>query len=66
MEERLCLECKKPLLDTRYKYCPVCRSLYGIEQRSDLARNKSVPPKGRDRFSERLRAEFEMIRDDDP
>ncbi len=67
MEERLCPECKKPLPDPPYdhQYCPVYRSLYAIEQRSDLARNKGFPPKGRDRISERLRDGFKMIEDDD-
>jgi len=49
-----------------YQYCPVCRSLYGIEERSDLAGNKGFPLKGRDRFTERLRDGFGMIDDDDP
>jgi hypothetical protein len=65
MEERLCAECNKPLPDApyKYKYCPVCRSLYAIEQRSD---GQGLPPKGRDRFTERLRDGFELIDDDDP
>ena len=66
MEERLCSQCGKALPDAPYKcqYCPVCRTLYGIEERSDLAGDKSFPLKGRDRFSERLRDGFEMIDDD--
>ena len=68
MDERLCSQCGKPLPDTPYEYpyCPVCRSLYGIEERSDLAGNKGFPLKGRDRFTERLRDGFGMIDDDDP
>ena len=59
MDERLCSQCGKPLPDTPYEYpyCPVCRSLYGIEERSDLAGNKGFPLKGRDRFTW-IRREF--------
>ena len=68
MDERLCSQCGKPLpaMPYSYEYCPVCRSLYGIEERSDLAGHKGFPPKGRDRISERLRDGFEMTNDDDP
>jgi predicted amidophosphoribosyltransferase len=68
MEERLCSQCGKPLPDVpyRYQFCPVCRSLYGIEGRSDLTRKNRFATKGRDRVAERLRDGFEMIRDDDP
>ena len=76
MEERLCSQCGKPLPSPayRYGYCPVCRSLMGIDERSDLAEKhrigknvvvKGFPPKGRDRLAERLRDGFEMIDDDD-
>lgn len=65
MEERLCAECNKPLPEPpyRYKYCPVCRSLYGVEQKS--YDQGFPPPKGRDLFTERLRDGFEMMNDDD-
>ena len=68
VEERLCSGCGKPLPDMpyRYKFCPVCRSLYGIQERSSLARKNRFSTKGRDRVAERLRDAFEMIRDDDP
>ena len=68
MDERPCSQCGRPLPDTpyNYKWCPVCRSFYGIEERSDLAGNKGFPLKGRDDFTERLRNGFEMTDDDDP
>jgi len=64
MEERLCAECAKPLPDPpyRYRYCPVCRSLYGIEERDF---DQGFPRKGRDHLTERLRDGFKMMRDDD-
>jgi len=68
-EERLCPGCNKPLPNPPYghKYCPVCRSLYGIEERFDLSgKDKGFPLNGRDRIAERLRTGFEMMDEDDP
>lgn len=67
MEEQVCAECGKPLPDPpyEYKYCPVCRTLYGIAKRTDPAEDHPFPPKGRDRISERLREGFEIMDDED-
>jgi hypothetical protein len=65
MGEKICRECGKPFLPTSYSYdyCPVCRSLFGIERRS--ADDSPFPPKGRDLVAERLRDGFAMLNDDD-
>lgn len=67
MEEPLCSACRKPLPSTSYgyRYCPVCRLLYGVEERTDLAPKKGFQL-GRDRFGERLRDGFELMDDSDP
>jgi hypothetical protein len=66
MGERLCGECKRPLPGPAYpfRYCPVCRSLYRIEERSDLA-CKDPFSQGPDPLAKRLRDGFELMDDSD-
>ena len=65
-EERLCLDCKRPLRAWPYEdqYCSACRSLHGVEEGYGVVRSGRFPIKGRDRVAERLREGFKMMDED--